>query len=160
MKFEAGKIIGKAPFPLLFVHRANQTFSYQLYSYNMMNFLEFVSDQFVSLSIDHQFNGLIFNRIPLFKRLKLREVISFKGIFGKITDENNPLETAGLMNFPTDIDGNTTTFTLENEPYIEMSVGVANIFKFFRVDLVRRLTYLDNPNVSEYGIRARFKFVF
>lgn len=160
VKFEAGKIIGKAPFPLLFVHRANQTFSYQLYSYNMMNFLEFVSDEFVSLSVDHQFNGLIFNRIPLFKRLKLREVISFKGIFGKITDENNPLETAGLMNFPTDIDGNTTTFTLENEPYIEMSVGVANIFKFFRVDLVRRITYLDNPNVSKYGIRARFKFVF
>lgn len=160
MKFEAGKVFGKAPFPLLFVHRANQTFSYQLYSYNMMNFLEFVSDEYVSLSLDHQFNGLIFNRIPLFKRLKLREVVSFKGVFGRITDKNNPEKTDGLMNFPTDIDGNTTTFTLENEPYIEMSVGVANIFKFFRVDLVRRLTYVDNPNVSKYGIRARFKFVF
>ncbi|MCF6364859.1 MAG: DUF5686 and carboxypeptidase regulatory-like domain-containing protein [Bacteroidales bacterium] len=160
-EFEAGKAFGEEiPYPLLFIHRANQTYSYQLHSYNMMNFLEFISDQYIAVYAEHNFYGFFFNKIPLIKRLKLRETISFKAIKGNVTDKNNPLITDGLMNFPTDIDGNTSTFTLTSEPYVEVSVGVGNIFKFFRVDLIKRVTYLDNPNVSEYGIRARFKFDF
>jgi len=158
---EAGKIFGsEIPFPKLFIHRANQTYSYQIRSYNLMNFLEFVSDEYASLFVEHHFNGFILNKIPLFKRLKWRSIISFKGIYGRVTDKNNPEVTAGLMLFPTDTYGNPSTFTLQNDPYMEASVGIGNIFKFFRVDLVKRLTYLDNPNVQEYGIRARFKFDF
>ena len=159
-EIETGKVFGEVPFPLMFVHRANQTYSYQLRSYNLMNFLEFVSDEYVSLYAEHHFNGFIFNKIPLFKRLQLREIISFKGIYGGVTNKNNPNITPGLMQFPTDENGNPSTFTLEDEPYMEASVGVGNIFKVFRVDLVRRLSYLDNPNVEEWGIRARFKFEF
>ncbi len=159
-EIETGKIFGEIPFPLMFVHRANQTYSYQLRSYNLMNFLEFVSDEYVSLYLEHHFNGLIFNRIPLFNRLQLREIISFKGIYGNVTDKNNPNVTPGLMQFPTDIYGNPTTFTLKNGPYMEASVGVGNILKVFRVDLVKRLSYLNNPIVQEWGIRVRFKFEF
>ncbi len=160
-EFEAGKVFGEEiPYPLLFIHRANQTYSYQLHSYNMMNFLEFVSDQYIAVYAEHNFYGFFFNKIPLIKKLKLRETISFKAIKGNVTDKNNPLITDGLMKFPTDINGNTSSFTLTNEPYVEVSVGVGNIFKFFRVDLIKRVTYLDNPSVSEYGIRARFKFDF
>ena len=158
---EAGKVFTDAiPYTNLFIHRANQTYSYQLRSYNLMNFLEFVSDEYASLFIEHHFNGFILNKIPLFKRLKWRAIISAKGIYGGLTDANNPEKTEGLMNFPTDENGNPTTYTLSAKPYAEVSVGIGNILKFFRVDLVKRMTYLDNPHVQEYGIRARFKFDF
>jgi hypothetical protein len=75
---EGGYIFGKLPYPLMTIHRANQTYAYQLNSYNLMNFQEFVSDHFAAVSIDHHFNGLFFNRIPLLKKLKLREVVSVK----------------------------------------------------------------------------------
>ncbi len=159
-EIEMGKIFGKVPFPLLDLPRANQTYSYQLRSYNMMNFLEFASDKYVSLLAEHHFNGFILNKIPLIKKLKWRSIISFKGLYGGISDKNNPEVTPGLMKFPTDNSGNPTTFSLKDKPYMEASVGFGNIFKFFRVDLVRRITYLDNPNVPKYGIRVRFKFDF
>jgi len=158
---EAGKIFAEAiPYTNLYIHRANQTYSYQLRSYNLMNFLEFVSDEYAALFVEHHFNGFILNKIPLFKRLKWRAIISVKGIYGQLTDANNPRETDGLMSFPVDENGNSTSYSLSAKPYAEASVGVGNIFKFFRVDLVKRITYLDNPNVQEYGIRARFKFDF
>lgn len=158
---EGGYTFGKVPYPLLDIHRANQTYSYQLQSYNLMNFLEFVSDQYASLQYEHTFNGFIFNKIPLLKKLKFREYISFKMLYGGLRDENSPNASQNdLMRFPTNDQGVPTTYSLEKEPYMEGSVGVGNIFKFFRVDLVRRFSYLDNPNVSKSGIRFRFKFDF
>lgn len=157
---EAGYVFGKVPFPLLTIHRANQTYSYQLESYNLMNFLEFVSDQYASAFIDHYFNGFILNKFPLIKHLKLREVVTCKILYGGIREENKPENDASLYQFPRNEDGVTTTYSLERKPYIEASVGIANIFKLFRVDLVKRFTYLENPNVSEFGIRGRFKLDF
>lgn len=155
--WEAGKLFGQVSYPQLSIHRANQTYAYQLGSYNLMNFLEFVSDQYVSVNIDHYFNGFFFNKIPLLKRLKLREVVSAKVLYGGVGDQNIPDNDNTLFRFPTDGNGNTTTFTLENKPYIEVSAGVTNIFNFFRVDVVRRLTYLNNPTVTPMGIRVRFR---
>jgi hypothetical protein len=157
---EGGYVHGQVPFPLLTIHRANQTYSYQLQSYNLMNFLEFVSDQYASLHIDHTFNGFIFNKIPLIKKTKLREFVTFKALYGKVRDENMPYSNPDLLRFPADANGTPLTYTLENKPYMEASVGIGNIFKFFRIDLVKRLTYLDHPNVSDLGIRGRFKFDF
>lgn len=159
-EFEAGKVFGTLPFPLLSIHRANQTYSYQMHSYNLMNFLEFVSDEYVSFHADHHFNGFLFNKVALLKRLKLREVVSFKAVYGGVTAKNNPFQTEGLMAFPVDENGNPTSFTLRDKPYVEVSAGIENIIKLFRIDLVRRLTYLNNPNVSKLGIRVRFKFDF
>jgi len=158
--FEGGYIAGKVPFPLLDIHRANQTYAYQLNSYNLMNFLEFVSDHYVSINIDHNFNGFFFNKIPLLKKLKLREVVSFKALYGGLRDENNPALTSGLYRLPDYEDGSKRTYALGNDPYMEGSVGVGNIFKLLRVDLVRRFNYLNHPEVSEWGIRARVKFDF
>ena len=159
MVLEGGYTFGSAPYPLLTIHRANQTYAYQLNSYNLMNFQEFVSDQFAALSIDHHFNGLIFNRIPLLRKLKLRELLTMKVIYGGIRDENNPDKNPDLIKFP-ELNGQTTTFSLNRKPYIEGSVGVGNMFKIFRVDLVRRFNYKENPNISTWGVRARFKFDF
>lgn len=160
MVAEGGYISGNVPFPLLAIHRANQTYSYQLQSYNLMNFLEFVSDKYVSVNFDHYFNGFIFNKIPLFKKLKWREVATFKILYGSLRKDNDPRHNATTFLFPVNEQGQPTTFSLEPEPYMEASVGIANIFKLIRVDLVKRLSYLDHPEVSEWGIRARFKFDF
>lgn len=154
---EAGRTFGQVPYPLLTVHRANQTYAYQLESYNLMNFLEFVSDKYASVNYFHNFGGVIFGRIPLLKHLKLREVFTVKALWGGVDQKNLPNGSNGLLNFPVDDMGNPITFTLEKKPYIEGSIGVANIFKVLRVDLVRRFTYLDNPNAPKMGIRIRFK---
>ena len=156
--FEAGKIFGQVSYPLLFIHNANQTYSYQTNSYNLMNFLEFVSDQYVSLNIDHCFNGFFFNKVPLLKKLKLREVVSLKVLYGGLTGNSNPGYQNNLFRFPVDINGIPLTYALGNKPYIEASIGVSNIFKIFRVDLIRRITYLNYPNISNIGLRIQFRF--
>lgn len=157
---EGGYIFGKLPFPLLSVHRANQTYAYQVHSYNLMNFMEFVSDHYIGANFDFYFNGFFLNKLPLIKKLKLREVGSFKILYGGVRDENNPAKSQGLLKFPTDINGNQTTFALGSTPYIEVSVGLANIFKLIRVDLVKRLNYLNNPDISQWGIRTKLRFDF
>jgi hypothetical protein len=154
---EAGKIFGTVPYPLLFIHNANQTYSYQKNSYNMMNFLEFVSDRYVSLNIDHSFNGFFFNKIPLLKKLKFREVATLKVLYGGVSDRNNPAQNPDLFIFPTAEDGSPVTFAFDKKPYIEGSIGVSNILRIFRVDLIKRFSYLDNPNVSSIGFRVQFR---
>jgi Family of unknown function (DUF5686)/CarboxypepD_reg-like domain len=157
---EGGKTFGAVPYPLLEIHRANQSFAYQLPSYNLMNFLEFVSDRYIALNIQHHFGGVFFNKIPLLRRLKWREVVSFKGLYGGLSEENRPSEDNQLLRFPVDSDGRTMTRTLETQPYVEASVGISNIFRLFRLDYVRRMTYTDLPGVSKWGLRARFKIDF
>jgi hypothetical protein len=157
---EGGYTFGKVPFPLLTIHRANQTYAYQLESYNLMNFLEFVSDHYVSVNIDHHFNGFFFNKIPLLKRLKLREVAAGKILWGGVRPENRPENDPTLFKFPVDKNGVLSTYTLGERPYIEGSVGIANIFRLVRVDLVKRFTYLDHPYISTWGIRTRVRLDF
>jgi hypothetical protein len=155
-----GKTFGQAPFPLLTVHRANQSYSYLAQSYNMMNFLEFVSDQYVGLNVDHHFNGFFFNKVPLFKRLRWREIITAKSVWGGVSDQNNPDKTEGMFKLPTLEDGTPATYYFGDIPYVEGSIGIGNIFKILRLDLVKRFTYLDHPNVDEIGIRFKFKLDF
>ncbi len=158
---EGGYIFGKLPYPLLTIHRANQTYAYQLNSFNLMNALEFISDHYASVNMDYYFNGFILNKVPLIKKLKLREVASAKILYGGVRDENNPATAGSEMIFPKDnTTGSSTSFALNGQPYVEVSVGLANIFKLLRVDVVKRLTYLDNPGISTWGIRARLKFDF
>ena len=93
--------------------------------------------------------------------MKLREIVSFKAIYGGLRDENNPNVTKdGTYNMPTYDNGLQRTYSLSKEPYMEGSVGLGNIFKLLRVDLVKRFNYLNNPEVSEWGIRARVKLDF
>ncbi|MCW3106074.1 MAG: carboxypeptidase-like regulatory protein [Segetibacter sp.] len=158
---EGGYIFGKIPYPLMAIHRANQTYSYQFRSYNLMNFMEFVSDHYAALSIDQHFNGFFFNKIPLFKKLKLREVVSGKVLYGGVRDENNPDFNLSTFKFPIDKQtGLQTTYTLNKTPYVEVSAGIMNIFKIIRVDFVKRLTYLNHPEVTEWGIRTLVKMDF
>lgn len=157
---EVGKLFGQVPYPLLFIHRANQTYAYQLQSYNLMNFLEFVTDEYQSVNVDHNFNGFFFNKIPLLKRLKWRELIAIKALWGQVSDQNNPDHNSDVYKQPVQADGTPITYSIGDRPYIEGSVGIGNILKFFRVDLIRRFTYLEHPNTVKYGVRVRVKFDF
>lgn len=156
-KVEGGYIFNKLPYPLLAIHKANQSYAYQVNAYNMMNFLEFVSDHYASINIDHGFGGFFLNKIPLLKRLQLREHASLKAIYGGVRAENNPNLDPTLMQFQSNAAGVKTTYTFGKVPYVEGSLGLGNVFKFLRVDVVRRFNYLDHPDVPKWGLRAMFK---
>jgi len=157
---EGGYLFGQLPYPLLTIHQANQTYTYDYYSYNLMNFLEFVSDHYASLNIDYCLNGFIFNKIPLFKKLKWREYVTFKTVYGGVRDENDPALHPNLLQFPVGQTGVPETYSLGRTPYTEGGVGIGNILKIFRVDLVERFTYLNHPNTTRFGIRASALFDF
>lgn len=154
-------ILGKnIPYPLLTIHRANQTYAYQLNSYNLMNFMEFISDHHASVNLQYYMNGFLLNKIPLIRRLQWREVFSFKALYGGLRQENNPTYSSKVYQWQTNTDGDVSSFTFAKDPYMEASIGISNIFKILRVDYVKRLNYLNQPNVPDWGIRARFKFDF
>lgn len=160
LSLQAGKIFGSAAYPLLFVHQANQNWAYQDESFNLMNYFEFVSDYYGQVIFNYNFNGFIFNRIPLIKHLKLREVFALKAIWGGLSDDNTPANDPKLIDFARDDKGNPRTFSIDKKPYFEANVGIDNIFKVLRIDYVRRFTYLDHPDVSKWGIRFRLRFTF
>ncbi|MCC8172168.1 MAG: DUF5686 and carboxypeptidase regulatory-like domain-containing protein [Parabacteroides sp.] len=151
---KAGKVWDKVPFPLLILPNANQSLTIQPESFHMMNALEFVADQYVSLDLTYYLKGWILNRVPGVNWLKLREVVSFNAIYGGLTDKNNPAKTPGLFLLP---DG---TEPLGHTPYMEASVGLENIFKILRIDYYRRLTYLDKPGIKKGGVRIMLRFSF
>jgi hypothetical protein len=157
---EAGGIFGKVPYPLLAVHRGNQSITYRFMAYNMMNFMEFVSDRYVALNMEQSFYGFFTNKIPLVKKLKLREIATVKVLYGQVSKQNQPTEGSGLYKFPTYADGRALTYTLEGKPYVEASIGIGNIFKVIRLELVRRFTYLDHPQTAKYGIRVSGQMQF
>lgn len=157
--FDAGYIAGGLPFPLLTVHPANTSYFYSPNAFNLMNVGEFVSDHYAGVNFDHFFNGFFFNKIPGLRWLRLREVIAGKILYGGLRDENNPAVNPNQMKFPL-TKGALATYSLGGKPYVEASVGVYNIFTIFRIDLVKRFTYLDHPNISSVGLRVSSNFQF
>ena len=148
----------KVPFPLLITPPTCISYVEQEGTLNMLRNMEFFMDRRVFWSVSWNMNGKIFNRIPLFKKLKLREYLAFRGVWGTLTDRNNPLLNAGddmLYQFPEGsyaIDG--------SKPYMEVAVGIRNILKVFGVDYVRRLNYFDHPGVKKNGVRFNLTFSF
>ena len=152
---KAGKIWTKVPYPLLVMPNANLSYTVQPESYTNMNAIEFLSDEYAEWDVTYYMNGNLLNRIPLIKKLKWREVFSFRGMWGHLTDKNNPaLNPEGLYRFP------EGSYTFDKTPYMEVGVGIENIFKFLRLDYVWRLTYRDHPGIQERGIRFRMKASF
>lgn len=165
--FEAGKIWGEGvPYFLLHLPRANQSYLYRSFAFNMMNYQEFVSDEYALLIFEHNFNGFILNKVPLIRKLKWREAFTFKAIYGRLTDNNDPDKHPEYIQFQSDEDGRQINYTLESKPYVETGFGIGNIFKVLRVDAVWRLTHLNNPDVPTmfgkkgFGLRFRFKVEF
>ena len=160
----AGAQWNTVPFPLLNLPMANLSYITQNNeSFNLINNMEFLNDRYASLDVSWDLNGKIFNRIPLLKKLKWREAIGFKMLYGHLTDKNNPMKHPGdseLFLFPTR-DGRPTSFVMDPKtPYMECSVGIHNIFKILHIDYVRRLNYLDHPDANKWGVRFMVMMTF
>lgn len=163
MFVKGGAQWNKVPFPLLIMPAANLSYILQRETFNLINNMEFLNDRYASLDVSWDLNGKIFNRIPLLKKLKWREAIGFKMLYGHLTDKNNPMKHSGdseLFLFPTR-DGRPTSFVMDPKtPYMECSVGIHNIFKILHIDYVRRLNYLDHPDANKWGVRFMVMMTF
>ena len=148
----AGKIWGQAPYPLLIIPNANLSYTYRKETFETMTPMEFILDEHLTWDVVYYMNGLIFNRTPLVKNLKLREVLYFRGTWGSLNDMNNPaVDTSGnIFKYP---DRSEATGTVMQEPFVEIGAGVENIFKIMSINWFKRLTYKDNPDVDQWGLR-------
>ncbi len=153
---KGGIIWSQVQFPALLWQNANISYTIQPESYTLLNPMEFAMDRFASLDFSYYMNGLIFNRIPYINKLKLREILTFKGFMGKLTDKNNPEYNPNLYRFPTE----SNTIDMGNKPYMEIGVGLDNILTILRVDYVWRLTYRDRPDIDKSGLRISLHFSF
>lgn len=145
---EAGKLWGTVPYPLLEIAPGNQTLISDQYAFNLMNYYEFINDQYVSIFYTHHFDGLLFNRIPLLRKLNWREVIHAKGIIGSLNDKNAEFSVLPYY-----------TYSL-SKPYYEVGVGIENILKIGRIDFIWRLNHHNQHSTQRFGIFGTLQFAF
>jgi hypothetical protein len=145
---EAGKIWGRLPYPLLKIHSGNETFWYDEYAFNLMNYYEFVNDEYLNAMYSHHFEGFFLNHIPVIRKLKWREVLQARLAMGNTSATNLKYNA-----FP------AGTYSL-GKPYIELGAGIENIFRFIRIDGIWRLTYNDHPDTSRFGVMVSMNFIF
>lgn len=146
--FEAGKTFGEVPLGLLNVVPGNQSYFTIENTYSLLDYYEFVTDTYASLHVEHNFNGKFFSRIPLFRKLNLREIVGAKAVWGQISDKNIALSASNI------------NYMAPSKVYYEYSVGVGNIFKVFRIDFSWRGNYRDVPNANNFAIKGAFGFHF
>lgn len=159
MRLMAGAQWNKVPYHLLIMPPVNTSLFEHQGSFNLMENMEFLNDRFAQFNLAWNLEGKIFNRIPLVKKLKWREYVAIKGMWGHLTDKNNPLlpqnvADTELYKFP------EGTNVMTNTPYLELVLGIHNIFRMLEIDYVRRLTYTNLPGISKHGIRLGFNVVF
>ena len=160
------KVWSQVAYPDLLMPNVNLSYTIQPESYALMKPMEFINDQALSWDVTYWGNGILMNRLPLIKRLRLREVISLRGIWGSLSDKNNPnaVETQNLVSpstsalfmFPSD----APCQPMGNKPYMEAGVGLDNILTILRVDYVWRITYRDHAGTDRHGIRIQLHFNF
>jgi len=144
-----GRIWGTLPYPLLEIPNVEDQVDRHSISYERTNAMEFVADRFIKFAYDHKFNGFILNKIPLIKRLKLREVAGVKMFYGTLSAANNPYKSKDVVHFDRNEQGYISTNLLGDDPYWEGYVGLENVFRIFRIDYYKRFNYLNLPNARE-----------
>lgn len=150
----------KVPFPLLIMPAANLSYIVEDETFNLINNMEFLNDRYASLDVSWDLNGKLFNRIPLIKKLKWREWLGIRCLWGTLTDKNNPtLERNAvdpvLMQFP------EGSYIMDpKRPYIELVAGIHNIFKLLHVEYIHRLNYNNLPTATKNGVRIMIRLTF
>ena len=150
----------QVPFPLLCMPAANMSYISQKQAFNLLTSMEFLNDRFVSVDMNWDMQGKLFNRIPLIKRLRWREYIGAKMLWGALSDKNNPYlernaQSTVLMGFP------EGSYLLDPKvPYWEISLGIRSIFRFFQIEYVRRMNYNDHSHGHKNSVRFGFTLMF
>ena len=144
----AGATIGKLPYNLLYIPYGNKSFYFKRHGYNLMNYMEFAMDKYISMHHEWMFNGILFNHIPLIRLLNLRELVSFKFLYGGTAELHKE-----ILDFPVE------TGTLKY-PYMEVGVGFTNILRIFSLQSVWRLSDTNKPDVRTWSILAGVRFNF
>ena len=163
-QLKSGMVWSKSPYAMLCLPNVNLGFTIQEHAFTQMNALEFVTDRYCQWDLVYYLNGWVFNTMPLMKKLKWREVVSFRGYWGDLSNRNNPAaqnadgtwRNPDLYAFPT----KRQVFTKMPDPYMEATIGIENIFKVGRIEYIRRLNYLNNPNVSANGVQVAVHISF
>ena len=150
------KIWSQVAYPDLLMPNVNLSYTIQPESFALMKPMEFINDQALSWDLTYWGNGILMNRLPLIKRLRLREVLTLRGLWGSLSDKNDPTRTGGLFRFPDDV----PCQPMGGKPYIEAGVGLENILTVLRIDYVWRLTYRDHAGTDRHGIRIALHFNF
>lgn len=152
-----GHVWSSVPFPELLIPNANISYTIQPQSFALMNPMEFVNSSYVSWDICYRARGALFNLIPGVKKLGLREVVGFRGLYGHLSRRSIPSEThPELLKFP-----ETAGYGMSDGPYMEISAGLDNILRFLRLDYVWRLSYRHTPyNIDRSGLRVALHFTF
>ena len=140
----AGKIFGKVPYPMLHMHEGNSTYVLNRFSFACMEFMEFASDQWLTLFWNHCFNGFFFGKIPVIRKLGWREEVSVRAAWGSLSDKNNGnLAKVNVADMQAPMLFPNGTSSLGRDPYVEFGAGISNILKFIRVDCYWRASYRD-----------------
>ncbi len=146
--FEIGKTINTVPLSLLNIVPGNQTYFTSRKIFDLLDYYEFVTDQYASLHLEHNFNGRIFSKIPFLRKLQWREIIGIRGVIGSISDENIAINASDII------------YTAPETVYWEYHVGIGNIFKLLRIDFEYRGSYLDVPNATKFAVKGGLGFYF
>ena len=153
---KAGKVWNDVPYPLLIIPFANMSYTVQPESYTLLSPMEFIFDQYASWDLTYFANGLLFNHIPYINKWRLREVVTFRGIYGTIRDNNFYPDQTGLFLFNKD----WNVKRMNGMPYMEVGVGIDNILSVLRIEYVFRVTYRDTPGVDKGGLRVGLHLTF
>ncbi len=145
---EVGKTFGQVPLGLMGVIPGNQSYFIIDNTYNLLDYYDFVADEYASLHFEHHFNGRLFSRIPLLRKLNWREIVGIKGVYGTVSDENRLINASGLV------------YRAPKDVYWEYNAGIGNIFKVLRIDFAWRGSYLDIPEANKFTVKASFGFYF
>lgn len=153
---KGGHVWSTTPYTALFIPNANLSYTIQPECFNLLSPMEFVTDSYVVFDFTYWANGAILNYVPYLKKLKLREVFAFRGVWGDLSDKNNPQYNKWLPQFPV----GTNPVEMKSTPYMEISAGLDNVFRILRIDYVWRLSYRDTPGVDKSGLRLALHFNF
>ena len=145
---ETGKIFGAVPLGLMGVIPGNQSWFVIENTYNLLDYYDFVADEYASMHLEHHFNGRLFSRIPYLRKLNLREIVGIKAVYGRVSEDNKMLNASGLQ------------YVAPDNVYWEYNAGIGNIFKVLRLDCAWRGNYLEMPNARKFAVRASFGLYF
>ncbi|MEN8123547.1 MAG: DUF5686 family protein [Bacteroidota bacterium] len=145
---EIGKTFNTVPLLLLNVVPGNQTYFTARRIFDLLDYYEFVTDQYTSLHLEHNFNGRLFSKIPLLRKFQLREIIGIRGVMGSISDKNIAINASSV------------DYLAPDRLYWEYHVGIGNIFKLLRIDFSYRGNYRDVPNATNFAFKGGIGFYF